>query len=68
MAIQKEHWMMLGHLQPKKMDKSQLDEMLDNMTNLLTTETWKLSAEVDKKDEQKYLLNMGSNNVNSGVM
>ena len=53
MAIQKEHWMMLGHLQPKKMDKSQLDEMLDNMTNLLTTETWKLSAEVDRKDEQK---------------
>ena len=23
--------MMLGHLQPKKMDKSQLDEMLDNI-------------------------------------
>ena len=26
MSIQREHYMMLGHLQPKKMDESPLDE------------------------------------------
>jgi hypothetical protein len=31
MAIQKEHQMMAGHLLPKNMDKSQLDEMLNSI-------------------------------------